>query len=411
MTTGRTAFSLGSALVVCGAIVTGGTAASFASAPPGACDDNDPVKVGVSVPLTGPIASYGDTFVPAIELAIEQANTGTIPAYPGSSGILGRCLELIVKDDAGDPTQAAQVVRQLVYENEVDFVVGPSSSSTVGGSLDIVNNEGVIQFVPAGLDAAGDDPETYPYTFVPAVTINRLAPTWVDYLQELGSERPALLVINFQLGLESRDAIINNDLFEVAAVEVVEPGTTDMTAAMQRLQDADPDAMLVLATGADLIAALHAREALRMTDLPAISFIGTATQGVLDAVGEAGLENVYAGQAIKSCTRTGEDGPPRGELCAAFHAALKEFVGEDPLTLNLANASLAYDATIPMIIAANEANSLDPDDVKAWLEANPVEAIVGTLQFSPESHLGVLPEYLTMVLAASQSDGVLTASS
>ncbi len=373
------------------------------------CDDSDPVKMGASLALTGPTANQGATYQPAIELAVQQANEGTLPSSPGVFGIMGRCITLITKDDAGDPTQAAQAVRQLVFEDEIDLMAGPTSTATVGGTLDIINEAKIPQVVVSGLDAAGDDPAKYPYTFVPSVTVNVLATTWGGYLQDLGATHPALLVANVPLGLSSRDAITDAGDLDVAATEVVESGTTDMTAAMQKLKDSNPDSILILALGADAIAALKARADLGMTDIPTISFIGTATKGVLDAVGEAGLQNVYAGQAIKNCTRTTDDGAPRGEICAALHDALKAYTGEDPLTINLANASLAYDMTVTSILGANGAGSLDADAVKAWLETNPVNLAVATIQFSAESHLGVHPEDLTYVLATSQSDGVLTA--
>ncbi len=77
-------------------------------------DDSDPGKIGVLLPTSGRYAAPGKLALRGIELAAQTA---------AELGI--ESLELVVKDTAGDPEQAAEALRQLVEEEQVVAVIGP----------------------------------------------------------------------------------------------------------------------------------------------------------------------------------------------------------------------------------------------------------------------------------------------
>jgi branched-chain amino acid transport system substrate-binding protein len=78
------------------------------------------IKIGLEGPMTGDYAYEGQGFQKVVELLVEQTNE--------AGGILGRQVELIVEDDAGDPTQAALVAQRLV-DAGVDAVIGAYNST------------------------------------------------------------------------------------------------------------------------------------------------------------------------------------------------------------------------------------------------------------------------------------------
>ncbi|MCC6227399.1 MAG: amino acid ABC transporter substrate-binding protein, partial [Microthrixaceae bacterium] len=104
------------------------------------CDDSDQLRIGVSNTLTGPSAEIGEITLQGFELASQELNS--------AGGVLGRCVELVVKDDGGEPTKAAQVMRQLVDEDEVEAVLGPFLSSAMGATMEITNDAGLVPYVP-----------------------------------------------------------------------------------------------------------------------------------------------------------------------------------------------------------------------------------------------------------------------
>lgn len=73
------------------------------------------LKVGLSVSLSGPNSSLGIPYAKGMQAAL---------AYKGEIG--GRKVQLIVLDDASDPTTAGRNARKLIEEDKVDVLMGTS---------------------------------------------------------------------------------------------------------------------------------------------------------------------------------------------------------------------------------------------------------------------------------------------
>jgi branched-chain amino acid transport system substrate-binding protein len=82
------------------------------------------VKIGVVVSATGPAASLG----------IPEKNTvGLCPKTIG-----GKDVDYIVLDDATDTTNAVQVTKKLIGENQVDAIIGTSTTPATLAMIDVV---------------------------------------------------------------------------------------------------------------------------------------------------------------------------------------------------------------------------------------------------------------------------------
>jgi branched-chain amino acid transport system substrate-binding protein len=82
------------------------------------------VKIGVVVSATGPAASLG----------IPEKNTvGLCPKTMG-----GKDVDYIVLDDATDTTNAVQVTKKLIGENQVDAIIGTSTTPATLAMIDVV---------------------------------------------------------------------------------------------------------------------------------------------------------------------------------------------------------------------------------------------------------------------------------
>jgi branched-chain amino acid transport system substrate-binding protein len=75
----------------------------------------EPIKIGAILNLTGPAAMLGPLFKDGITMAFEE----------NKSQVAGRRLELIVEDDATDPTTALEKARKLVERDKVKIIIGP----------------------------------------------------------------------------------------------------------------------------------------------------------------------------------------------------------------------------------------------------------------------------------------------
>ncbi len=74
-----------------------------------------PIKLGVLVDFTGPMAVVGPPVVDGVKLRLEQANYR----------VAGRPVELVVEDAATDASIAAEKVKKMVERDGVSFVIGP----------------------------------------------------------------------------------------------------------------------------------------------------------------------------------------------------------------------------------------------------------------------------------------------
>lgn len=77
------------------------------------------VKVGVVLPLTGPIAAFGQTSKGGLDIAYEQNNKLKN----------GDTVKLIVLDDRGDKVEAATAVKRLLDKDGVTVILGEVASS------------------------------------------------------------------------------------------------------------------------------------------------------------------------------------------------------------------------------------------------------------------------------------------
>lgn len=98
------------------------------------------IKIGLQGPMTGDYAYEGKGFENAVKMLVEQTNA--------AGGINGRQVELIVEDDAGDPTQSALVAQRLV-DAKVVAVIGAYNSTATEPASAIYNEAGILHITPS----------------------------------------------------------------------------------------------------------------------------------------------------------------------------------------------------------------------------------------------------------------------
>ena len=113
-------------VLVLGLILTGCQQAATPTPAP------KPIKVGLPVILTGADTYvFGEMVRDAAILAVEEINA--------KGGVLGRPLELVVYDDAGDPAQAVAVAHKLCEDQEIVAVIGHTFSGTTIPTMPVYN--------------------------------------------------------------------------------------------------------------------------------------------------------------------------------------------------------------------------------------------------------------------------------
>jgi len=93
------------------------------------------VKLGLITPLSGPVATFGQSTKEAVEMAVQQINE--------AGGINGMQVELVIEDDQGKPDDAANAVQKLINEDQVDAIIGCLTSSCTLAAGPIAQSAGV----------------------------------------------------------------------------------------------------------------------------------------------------------------------------------------------------------------------------------------------------------------------------
>ena len=107
-----------------------------------------PLRIGISLSLTGNFADPGSAAKRGYELWAETVN--------GKGGLLGRKVELKIVDDGSDPDRAAAIYEDLITKDRVDLVLGPYSSK-----LTIPSSQVAAKHDYAFIEPAGGSPKVF----------------------------------------------------------------------------------------------------------------------------------------------------------------------------------------------------------------------------------------------------------
>jgi len=379
------------AALIISAAACGGGSKSAKSSPP--------VKYGMATTLSGPAASIGTDQRHGIELAIDQLNA--------KDGVLGSKIELDAKDDKGDPTAASQVVRQLIDQDQVKVMFGPTLSSPTLAVIPLTTAAKVTESGTAVAVDAGDATK-FPYYYRQSPVATLQASTFVAFMKAGGLKKAGLLAVNNALGTSNVDALkaaIKDQPLQIVGTQFHESGAIDLTPQVTKLRDAGADALLLLNTSTpDQIAGIKARNATNW-DVPVLGFSTLATPAVTSAVGAAAMNKVYAGQAYQRMTVTGATPATKD-----FITALKKKLGVSSLTTDAQQSAVGYDAVMMWADAVKKTKSFDADKIRQYREANPYSGVANQYVYDAKRHDGVTLDDLTFVVASTVQDGLLVAA-
>jgi branched-chain amino acid transport system substrate-binding protein len=116
----------------------------FASA--AAAAEVAPIRVGLIAPLTGSSADFGISMRRGAELAVSEINA--------AGGYLGRPLELVVRDDRGDPASGRAAALDLARQGDVTATIGFCNTGVAMAALDVFESHRQVLMVPCAQGTA-----------------------------------------------------------------------------------------------------------------------------------------------------------------------------------------------------------------------------------------------------------------
>lgn len=100
---------------------------------------DEPIRIVVAGPMTGPVAAFGDQMLRGARAAVEDINA--------AGGVDGQQIDLVVEDDQCDPKQAVTVANRVVAANQA-AVVGHACSGATLPASEVYAEEGIPMITP-----------------------------------------------------------------------------------------------------------------------------------------------------------------------------------------------------------------------------------------------------------------------
>ncbi len=204
------------------------------------------VKIGMLTSLTGGLAPYGPPIQHGSELAVEQINE--------AGGIMGRKLELIVRDSGTAPAVGRDAAAKLVEIDGVPALIGALSSGVTLASSSVTIANEVVQISPASTSAAITDLEDNDFIFRTVVSDAFQGVVQADLALDLGYETVSVIYVNNAYGKGL--ALVFQKNFEakggkVLAMVPYEEGKPSYRSEVEQVMTGNPDALNVIAYPVD----------------------------------------------------------------------------------------------------------------------------------------------------------------
>lgn len=193
------------------------------------------ITIGVSLPLTGPASGLG----------IPMKNQ--IALWPTTIG--GEKLKVIVLDDATDPTNGVKNARRFVTDDKVDLIVGSAATPVGIAMADVAMESQTPQLLatPAGLPPGKD---TWSFRLPQSNSV--MSHAMVEHMKKQGVKTVGFLGYTDAYGegwLKEFTPIAEKAGIKVIAAERFARTDTGVTAQALKVTAANPDAMLIVASG------------------------------------------------------------------------------------------------------------------------------------------------------------------
>lgn len=195
------------------------------------------ITIGISLPLTGPANGLGIPMQNGIKL------------WPAS--IAGEKLNVIVLDDGSDPTKGVQNAKRFVTQDKADIIMGSAATPVAIAMSDTVAEATTPHFMfsPAVLQAGKDN-----WAFRLPQSNAVMSHAMLKHMSKLGVKTVGFLGYTDAYGESwlkdfQAEAASMGLAIKIIATERFARADTNVTAQALKLTAANPDAMLIVASG------------------------------------------------------------------------------------------------------------------------------------------------------------------
>ena len=335
------------------------------------------IKVGAILSVTGPASFLGAPEAKTLEMLVADINA--------KGGINGNKVELIIKDSGASPEKAVSFAKQLIDEDKVFAIIGPSTSGETMKIKDIAEQGKTILLSCAAAETIVNPVAKYVFK-TPQKDSDAVIRIFQE-MKKMGIKKIGVLSSNTGFGGAGKaqlEKLAPEYGIQIALSEVYNSAATDLTAEVTKVKAANVQAIVNWSIEpAQAIVIKNARQ-MGLT-VPIFQSHGFGNIKYVQAAGAAAEGVIFpAGRLLAVDTLS--DKNPQKKVLESYKKEYEAKYKEDVSTFG----GHAYDAMKILEQAIMAAGVVDKEKVRTTIEN--MKGLVGTagiFNFTPADHNGL----------------------
>ena len=334
---------------------------------------DEKLVIGTSLPLTGEFSQPGKAAQEGYEVWRDMVNE--------SGGLLGRQVELVVKDDASNQNTIVSDYNALISKDKVDLLLGTFSSLLNLPASAVAERNGMLYVEPAG---GSPDMFNRGYKFLffaQQATADKQGLVFADWVSNLPEDQrpktaayPTLDDPFAQPVVEGVKEVLEDAGIKTVYEETYAIDTKNFDTIVNAMKNADPD---LVVHGAQFEDGIGLTRSMLKAGFTPDMFFETNAPSFADQYSDGvGAENT---EGVMFAVSHSPDADTPGN--AEFVAKYEEMFGGTPAE----DSADAYAAGQVLQAAVEAVGSIDDQEALAdWLRENEVETILGPLSWNDD---------------------------
>ena len=343
-----------------------------------AAEEPKTIKIGAIFSVTGPASFLGAPEGKTAKMLVDKINA--------SGGLLGQKLELIIKDSGGSPEKAVSFAKQLIEEDKVLAIIGPSTSGETMQIKKLCEENQMILLSCAAADAIVNPLAKYVFK---TPQKDSQAATWIyRTMKEKGITKIAVLTGNDGFGASGKkqlEDLAKTEGIEIVANEVYDKQATDLTDILTKIKGT-PGVQAVVNWSIVPAQSIVAKNMKQLgMDIPLFQSHGFGNRKYVEQAGVAAEGILFPAGRLLVVDELPASNPQK-QVLATYKKDYETAYKEDVSTFG----GHAYDAILIVTEALKKAGTTDRDKVRDAIEN--LHGLVGTAgiyNFSATDHTGL----------------------
>jgi branched-chain amino acid transport system substrate-binding protein len=335
----------------------------------------DPIKIGVIQPLSGPVAASGNYVRMGAEIGRDWINS--------RGGVLGKQVQLVIEDNKSDPKEAATAAEKLIVRDKVPVIVGAWGSSMTLAAMPKLEEYGVPMIVETS-SAATITRRGNPWIFRISPPSEMEALGLEKYLKDLGVKQADFLAVNTDWGRGAVGAfgdVLKRSGAQVGTAEFMEQAATDMNAQITKVKAGGSDTLFLTTSVEQITLVLRQAQEQRLVR-KVITTGGSSSPSQLIKQAGAAAEGTYH---ILFFLPWFPEAMPDGKLAKAF---VDEWAKRGHPFEGLTEGFRGHDGVLTAVEAIRIAGKPDPKAVREALWKVNTMGVNGPIKFEKDGPAG-----------------------